>query len=371
MKIEGYLDKLVEKICYSIEDIQTLSIRAKSLAIVRYLRANGFNGVADERWNDLRNNFIGIALRQKEHQCLPLVSVGIFCAVARRLGLDARPCGFPFRVHAIVQGLPNESLNAVRASIRGMPNQSPNSGRSLEGGDGTVERIFLDPSRSSDEVSLESLRAQVRALGFDVSEVSVHLLDSPVSGMVHRAARNIAKAVKELNLALEMTNPNSLEPLPDMYPSKKDARYSALWALVVLEAMQLGTEPGMSMAERRQNINHMLFELSADFPCDISLLEDHVVPFFQGFEERTELNDIINAMQSTDRIPKEVKSRKVLDQDGSVKYRVGQIFKHKRYRYFGIITGWDRSCVQEEDWIQQMNVDALPNGRNQSFYHVL
>ena len=369
LQTENLLDSLAEKTRYSIENFQTLSTRAKSLAIIRFLRSNGFNGVTSDKWFDIQNNFIGIALRQKEHQCLPLISVGIFCAIARRLGLDARPCGFPLHVHAIVQGMPKESLDAVRDTVRGVPSKPSNSSYFLETGEETVECIFLDPFRSSDEVSPENLKAQLRALGIDPTDVSAYLRDCPVPKITHRAAMNISTAVKELDRS--MSNQNSIELAPDIYPSPKDANYSALWASVILEAMSSGNELGTNVMQRHQDINDLLFELSADFPCDLSLLKDYVVPIFQGYEEQSELIEIINAMQSTDRIPKEVKSRNALDQEGCVKYRVGQIFRHRRYRYFGIITGWDRSCTQEEDWIQQMNVDALPHGRNQSFYHVL
>ncbi|KAK9903275.1 hypothetical protein WJX75_001714 [Coccomyxa subellipsoidea] len=57
--------------------------------------------------------------------------------------------------------------------------------------------------------------------------------------------------------------------------------------------------------------------------------------------------------------------------NGSVQYRVGEIIEHKRYGYRGVIFGWDPSCTAGDDWIAQMNVDALPGGRNQPFYHVL
>lgn len=52
-------------------------------------------------------------------------------------------------------------------------------------------------------------------------------------------------------------------------------------------------------------------------------------------------------------------------------YRVGDLFRHRRYRYRAVITGWDATCQASEQWMQQMGVDALPHGRTQSFYHVL
>jgi len=37
-----------------------------------------------------------------------------------------------------------------------------------------------------------------------------------------------------------------------------------------------------------------------------------------------------------------------------VEYYVGQIFKHKKYGYYGVITGWDRQCNAPMNWKQQM-----------------
>ncbi|KXJ92653.1 hypothetical protein Micbo1qcDRAFT_222406 [Microdochium bolleyi] len=58
--------------------------------------------------------------------------------------------------------------------------------------------------------------------------------------------------------------------------------------------------------------------------------------------------------------------------DWQVRYRVGDLFRHRRYGYRAVITGWDATCQASEQWMQQMGVDALPGGgRSQSFYHVL
>ena len=54
-----------------------------------------------------------------------------------------------------------------------------------------------------------------------------------------------------------------------------------------------------------------------------------------------------------------------------VRYKVGQLFRHKRFHYYAVIYGWDPQCSAEELWITQMRVDDLPRGRHQSFYHSL
>lgn len=56
---------------------------------------------------------------------------------------------------------------------------------------------------------------------------------------------------------------------------------------------------------------------------------------------------------------------------GGVKYFAGMVLRHKAYHYLGVVVGWDPTCSATEEWIEQMNVDELPRGRDQPFYHVL
>ncbi|KAL4444009.1 hypothetical protein ABPG75_011746 [Micractinium tetrahymenae] len=55
----------------------------------------------------------------------------------------------------------------------------------------------------------------------------------------------------------------------------------------------------------------------------------------------------------------------------AVRFQVGQLLRHRRYQYRGVIVGWDLRCCASEEWMQQMGVDRLPGGRSQPFYHVL
>lgn len=50
---------------------------------------------------------------------------------------------------------------------------------------------------------------------------------------------------------------------------------------------------------------------------------------------------------------------------------IGQVIRHKRFEYRGVIIGYDPLCIAPEGWIQAMRVDSLSNGRSQPFYHVL
>lgn len=45
---------------------------------------------------------------------------------------------------------------------------------------------------------------------------------------------------------------------------------------------------------------------------------------------------------------------------GAVHFKVGDVIRHRRYHYRGVIYGWDAECKAEEDWMQQMRIDQLP-----------
>lgn len=54
-----------------------------------------------------------------------------------------------------------------------------------------------------------------------------------------------------------------------------------------------------------------------------------------------------------------------------VRFRVGQVFQHRRYGYTAVVTGWDGNCDAGEEWIRRMGVDRLEGGARQAFYHAL
>ena len=43
-----------------------------------------------------------------------------------------------------------------------------------------------------------------------------------------------------------------------------------------------------------------------------------------------------------------------------MRHRVGQVMTHAQYGYRGVVYGWTPTCQASQEWIQQMNVDALP-----------
>lgn len=80
--------------------------------------------------------------------------------------------------------------------------------------------------------------------------------------------------------------------------------------------------------------------------------------------------DLVSTVRSRDSLPRPVKARGSSGRR-NVGFRIGQVFRHKRYQYHAIITGWDTECSASEQWITDMRVHELPRGKAQSFYHVL
>lgn len=60
-----------------------------------------------------------------------------------------------------------------------------------------------------------------------------------------------------------------------------------------------------------------------------------------------------------------------IERKPQVKYRVGQVFKHKKFGYRGVIVGWDETTKAPEFWINQMHGKDNPKWRDQPNYSVL
>jgi F-box protein 21 len=129
----------------------------------------------------------------------------------------------------------------------------------------------------------------------------------------------------------------------------------------------------LSADSRPMDLRHqlaLLMELFAtDFPSDIFLVEQYIVPLFNGLLEHEHILESLHVMRAVDEIPKQVHRR--TGENRAVRYKVGQVFQHRRYHYRAIITGWDSECGAGEQWMRRMGIDRLQAGRHQSFYHVL
>jgi len=322
-----------------------MSSRQRALAIARSLRHHNFTGVKEQaQYHALPHNFLGITLQDDEHQCLPLINVAIYCCVAQRLGLDAQPCGFPFHVHVIVKAPKGQDLDG-----RGLTENAE------------ALPMYLDPWSSSEETSQEELVARLKEMKINPSAFATLLKASSVADIVQRTARNILNSVKIL-ARNSGQRPSIDSPLVLM----DGASYGAIWALLTLTEGNNST----AISQRDPFISYIVQHLERQFYLDVPLFDEHILSLNQ---DRVLLGDPITKVRNlleNDLTPKRPKNRPREQQD-YVHCRVGQVFKHKRYHYQAIITGWDKECEAREPWIAQMGVQNLPNGTHQAFYHVM
>ena len=356
MQITSRLDELAEHIRLEHPGVEEQSSRNKAYTIAAYLRRHNLTGIRDDpNYLDLQNSFIGIALQDEEHPSLPLISVAIYCCVAKRLGLDAQPCGFPFHVIAIVKPPEQETLDG-----RARDSASP------------PDSMYMDPFRSASEVPIMDLLVQLAAMGSGASNTT-YLSASPTAEMVLRTSRNIMSSVRSAhgiartaNIHGGHTHPTTVSTFPEL----DSAFYAALWASLLLGSPDGGSGPVTASLERRQFLPYIVRHFETHFPNDVFLLEQHIVPLFQNLDEYRQLQETVRVMRAGDTMQKQIK-RRTTEVSNHVRYKVGQVFRHKRYEYMAVITGWDVECGAGEPWMAQMQVHKLAQGRYQSFYHVL
>jgi F-box protein 21 len=343
---------LANRLLETYPGFRSWSPRKQASTLASYLRDQGFQGVTETSYRALRNSFIGLVIRSAKHDSLPLISVAIYCAVARRIGLDARPCGFLFHVYTLVYAPKNYTLDGE---------YKPTSSMELE-------YMYLDPFRSSSEVRQGDLQRVLRDMGVPSSEHRGFLGDTNTREMVIRTARNIMNSVqtiRETEAGMHSIQASWMNSQPDM----DNAFYATIWAMLLLGPNDDNLAVGHTAIRRRQYLPYLLEHFQMHYPWDVTLLSRYVIPMFYNQPEGHRLLQFVQSMHQVDAVRKPVIHRSERTQN--VAFKVGQLFQHKRYGYEGVITGWDVVCDANEDWIQNMRVDSLSNGRNQAFYHVL
>lgn len=318
--------------------------RKRALEVVRFLRARNLTGVNSKlAYRDLQNNYIGIALQDPQHPSLPLISAAIFCAVAERLGLDAKCCGFPAHVYAIVNVPTDENLES-EDHIPTAP-------------------MYLDPFDSDDEVALDYLQTKLRT-EWGLRDQEKYLAPASTTSMVLRTGMNILHTVRGFRRADGGDGTNTGHPTISLHANPfadmATAYYSALWSRYLLE-------------KSNDFIQFLLQQFEERYPMDASLLERHVLPSTIGTRGDWDirLSEAIRVVRAGDGIPKQIRARDTVASRENVAYKVGQVFMHRRYGYLAVITGWDVECGADSQWIEQNLVDSLHSGRKQSFYHAL
>ncbi|KAK2628890.1 hypothetical protein QTJ16_001993 [Diplocarpon rosae] len=357
LEISAIFDDLAAQFRAEYPSHGQFSSRNIAIAAVKFLRSRNLTGLSSEvAYRDLQNNYIGIALQDQDHPSLPLISVAIFCILGERLGLNARCCGIPSHAHAMITPPDGATLD----------------GKPLAPGAKHAEPMYLDPYRSDEEVPLSSLRTMLTEWGVQQRQFAELLSESSIASVILRTSRNILATVQDYRsnaTSNVITGHPSISLHANPYADLDNAFYSALWAHYIFgnPLRRVGATPTQS-----QFIPLILERVERLFPMDAPFIEQYIMPLYMGSsnQEQWELREALRVLRAADQTPKQQRRR---DQPATadVKYKIGQVFRHKRYAYTAVITGWDIECGMNSDWIAHNNVDELSRGRNQSFYHSL
>ncbi|TKA67595.1 hypothetical protein B0A55_08710 [Friedmanniomyces simplex] len=356
--IDRELDRVAEGVRSQDPDFDTWSVRQKATEIARWLRMQNLVGNPSENdYHALRNNFISIALFDEPHTSLPLQSVAIYCAVARRLGVNAKPSNYPHHVHAVIEASADTTLDGVPRPSRDIDFSNPS------------DAMHMDPWRSSTEVPSQQLSTRLSQMGAPVAQHAHHLGPTTTLEIALRTGRNIMNSVQEARDRQRGTTARA------SYPDVDAAWYSMLWSMLVLG----DSNTAALLHRRRQVLPYLVEHYQAHFPEDLNLLETLVVPMFEAEREHHVLMHLITTARAADANKRPPSLRPSKEQlrafwipgQGGVSYKIGTYFKHRRYHYEGVVVGWDTKCAAEQRWIEQMQVDQLPRGREQPFYNVV
>ncbi|KAF5677218.1 hypothetical protein FHETE_1730 [Fusarium heterosporum] len=366
------LDRMAEEFRQSRSNIDEMSTRQKALELNRWLQINNLTGLQhpERSYRNLRNCLIGQALRHEDHDSIPIISSAIFCCVAERLGLQAQCCAFPTHVHAIVFAENGKTLDSTPMTEDGVP----------------PERMYLDPYGSSEEIPMTDLQAMLSQFGWQ-SSTDVFL--SPVSpvAIAMRTARNIRATAARVIEAREQIDPDLTRLITGNDSSNIDAAlYSALWASLLLTPVD--------SFEWDEVLEPFLNRFAKSWHVDAWLVEKYIFPLYDRFgpfrgrlmrnnpRRWDDPREVIGLVDEFDEIPPPVFYRNNT-RTQNVLYKIGQVFKHRRYGWVGAVNGWTDQgtrrlpmphTVAIDETLDDNSDTELPNRvrpRNQTFYTCL
>ncbi|KIW00373.1 hypothetical protein, variant [Verruconis gallopava] len=376
------LDEIAQGFRVAHPGWETLSLRQRATALALFLRAQGFQGAEDVSFHDLPNNFIVRALRNPAHPALPIVCVTIYCGVARRVNIPAQPCGFPMHVYAVIEApdldVAEPSLSTTGPStLLPLPHESAAAEASCSS-HARQQRMYIDAFRPGVTVAVSDLTAQLSSMGAGLTMQQSFLGPATPSEITARTSRNIIHSVR---MTKQRPSHAGINIDTDGWPDLDAAMYAALWTSVLIrEDSSPAAVAGRGPREHgrlRHTLPFLCELLQNHHPWDVNLLEEYILPLVLGLPEYGQLLHITRALRLSDANAKVPVRRTSCSTGGQavgtehVRYRIGQVFVHRRFRYQGAIIGWDVKCDASEEWVAQMRVDNLERGREQSFYHVL
>ncbi|KJZ72408.1 hypothetical protein HIM_08211 [Hirsutella minnesotensis 3608] len=357
--ISSMLDERAAEFRASQTNFRELTTRQKALALNRWLRSNGLTGLCNpERdYRNLRNLLIGQSLRHQDHESIPIISSAIFCCLAARLGMTAQCCAFPGHVHAIVFAPSGWTLDGIRANEVDEPK----------------ERMYLDPYGLDDEVPTACFQNLLAQFGWQTS-TDVFFAPVPTLVIALRTARNIKATFARVLELQDEAHPELTQLLSGNSSMNMEAAlYASLWAPLML------TPP--NTFEWDDCLANFLRRFAGSWPEDLWLVEKYlwpsynsIAPFRDGLARHANrsLGDPwahcrLVRKQDSD-VP--VALRRNGFGNESVPFKIGQVFRHRRYGWIGVITGWSEHTrnVSEQGGEGVSGQGSLPLRPPNQFY---
>lgn len=305
--------------------------RIKALTLNRWLRSQRLLGMDSpvRNYRRLRNCFIGQALRHKPHQSLPLISSAIYCSVAERLGLDAQPCLFPSHVHTLIFSPPGISLDGLPI----LPPEGPQEQAPLK------ESMHLDPYGKDDEVPRSFLLSILANFGWQ-SNADIFLSPAQPRNLIMRTAHNI-----RATFAADLSGPQNPEPyIPAADTSRPVSgssvinRDSAILAFIWARLILLPPN-GLEWVD---SLHRIFDRFTSSWIGDTWLLEKYICPLYDMVGPHGQVWDnprnLIKTKRNLD--DRRPPARRRDGTTANIAYRVGQVFRHRRLNFLGVITGW-------------------------------
>jgi F-box protein 21 len=202
------------------------------------------------------------------------------------------------------------------------------------------ESMFLDPFASDDEISYEELRERMAPYQYSSSDIK-RARRSPVATIVRRVGLNINCSAASGAAVAQTLRIGRLRSGEADY-NLCLAEYAAAWAGLLARDV---TDPAWG-----NDMRMFLNRLVMDWHEDAWIVYKYLLPIWNkflaihGLLEPIEGWDspvaIMTMIVNIDRRQPIINRRYTQDILDNVKYRVGQVFRHRRYHYMGIITGW-------------------------------
>ncbi|KHJ34278.1 putative f-box domain-containing protein [Erysiphe necator] len=359
-EISVMFDKIAQRFRCEYLGIDNLSPKAKAQALIDFMRRHCFIGnLSSWAYERIQSYFIGLYLQDPECPPLPLISITIFCAIGRRINLDAHCCGIPDYLHVVVLPRPGETLDAKK----------------LKDGETCGEPMYLDPYQFMREVPIQILRKNLSNLGFQSSLHMRYLSDMSTASLVQRMSKTIMTTVNNLRANQEnfRADGHSVARQSNFSTAELEkAHYSALWAdFLFADRSRLLT----SGVQQSHLVPIILERNERLYPMDACLIEKYILPFYNNHrnsrssETYNQILETLRDLRNADQTPKMIRLRRP-PANQNVRYKIGQVFRHKRYYYTGVIIGWDLEG-ENFDWAFTNDARSLLFGMYQSFYNVL